>query len=200
MIIGGKRACGKTTELIKVANKKHLYIICADRNRVHFISQLAKQMKLDIPFPISVEELPLRSTHIKEVLVDDMEDVLHQLIRKPVLITSTSLPFEPLATRPTTSQMVINEFARIIDSQDEKGILKYGETIDDAADQDYNWELMALEETADLQKYLVKRIKQLNKQLLVAEGWIKELENQLSVKWISGLDLATKPPYEDLDD
>jgi hypothetical protein len=102
--------------------------------------------------------------------------------------------------RPTTSQIVIDEFTKLLDSQDEKGILKYGETIDDAADQDYNWELMALEETADLQKYLVKRIKQLHKQLLDADGRIKELENQLSVKWIAGIDLATKPPYQDLDD
>jgi hypothetical protein len=65
--------------------------------------------------------------------------------------------------RPKTSQFVINEFAKIIDSQDEKGYEKYGKSIDEAIDTDYNWELMALEETADLQKYLVRRIAQLNK-------------------------------------
>jgi hypothetical protein len=66
--------------------------------------------------------------------------------------------------RPKTSQFVIDEFAKIIDSQDDKGFEKYGKSIDDANDSDYNWELMALEETADLQKYLVRRIVELNKQ------------------------------------
>jgi hypothetical protein len=67
--------------------------------------------------------------------------------------------------RPKTSQMVIDEFTNIIDSQDNKGFAKYGKSIDEADDTKYNWELMALEETADLQKYLVRRIKQLEKQL-----------------------------------
>jgi len=60
--------------------------------------------------------------------------------------------------------MVIDEFSKIIDMQDHKGIDKYGRTIDEAKDSDYDWKLMALEETADLQKYLVKRIKELEKE------------------------------------
>jgi hypothetical protein len=95
MMIGGRRACGKTTELIKVANEKHLYIVCADRNRVHFIAQTARKLGLDIPFPISVAELPLRG-YMKEVLVDDVESVLYQLIRKPVLMASTSMDLKKL--------------------------------------------------------------------------------------------------------
>jgi len=62
--------------------------------------------------------------------------------------------------RPLTSQLVIDEFAKIVDAQDIKGFKKYGTTIDEASDLTYNWELMALEETADLQKYLVRRIMQ----------------------------------------
>lgn len=73
--------------------------------------------------------------------------------------------------RPATSQTVIDEFTKIIDSQDGKGFAKYGKSIDEAIDKDYNWELMALEETADLQKYLVRRIKELEKE---KEQW-KEL-------------------------
>ncbi|CEG29591.1 hypothetical protein [Bacillus sp. B-jedd] len=61
--------------------------------------------------------------------------------------------------RPVTSQTVIEEFSKIIDSQDEKGMQKYGESIDSA--EGYDWKLMALEETADLQKYLVKEIRRL---------------------------------------
>ena len=55
-----------------------------------------------------------------------------------------------------TSEIVIKEFSKIIDSQEQKGIEKYGKTIDEA--KNYDWKLMALEEAADLQKYLIKEI------------------------------------------
>lgn len=58
--------------------------------------------------------------------------------------------------RPETTQAVIDAFAAILDSQDEKGIKKYGITIDEAKDEDYDWNVMALEECADLFKYLIK--------------------------------------------
>jgi hypothetical protein len=80
--------------------------------------------------------------------------------------------------RPKTSQFVIDEFAKIIDSQDKKGFEKYGKSIDAAVDSDYNWELMALEETADLQKYLVRQIAQLKK-----DNHLLTIDNQnLSLK------------------
>lgn len=58
--------------------------------------------------------------------------------------------------RPATTQKVIDIFTEILDKQDQKGLLKYGTTIDEANDKNYNWTLMALEESADLMKYLVK--------------------------------------------
>ena len=64
-------------------------------------------------------------------------------------------------SRPQTSQAVIDGFTRIIDSQDEKGLAKYGRDIDDAKDKDWDWKLMALEEAADYSKYLIKEIKRL---------------------------------------
>jgi hypothetical protein len=78
--------------------------------------------------------------------------------------------------RPLTSQIVIDKFASIIDSQDEKGLKKYGTSIDGASNLKYNWELMALEETADLQKYLVKRIMQLKSENRFKSKWINELQ------------------------
>jgi len=66
--------------------------------------------------------------------------------------------------RPQTSQTVINEFAKIVDDQDLKGIEKYGVTIDDAVDEDYHWLEMAGEEIADMMKYFVKQIQMLKKQ------------------------------------
>lgn len=96
MLIGGRRSCGKTTKLIKKANKERLYILCADTKRSQFITKMARDMELDIPFPITVRELPLRSPFINKVLVDDIEDVLTQIINKPILLASTSLKLKQL--------------------------------------------------------------------------------------------------------
>jgi hypothetical protein len=85
--------------------------------------------------------------------------------------------------RPAVSQMVINEFTKIVDSQDAKGIEKYNKTIDEANNSDYNWEIMALEETADLQKYLVKQIIKLKAELhvLKCKSWFKVYEENIKL-------------------
>lgn len=95
-IIGGKRYCGKTTELIREANAKHLYILCTNRTIANLIFIQAKDMGLDIPYPITVDDLPLHSSHIKEVLIDEAETVLQQLIGKHVSKMSTSYQLEEL--------------------------------------------------------------------------------------------------------
>lgn len=95
MMIGGKRGCGKTTELIKKAHEEHLYILCVDRRRVFFIADMAKEMGLQIPFPISIDEIPLRG-YMNGILVDDVEDVLSALIRKPIIMASTNMELKAL--------------------------------------------------------------------------------------------------------
>jgi hypothetical protein len=70
--------------------------------------------------------------------------------------------------RPETTQAVIDAFSKILDSQDQKGIKKYGTTIDEAKNSVYDWNLMALEECADCFKYLIKeniRLKMENQKL-----------------------------------
>jgi hypothetical protein len=96
MIIGGRRGGGKTTELIKVSNEKWLYIVCASKQRVNHVADLASKMELDIPYPISVEELRLNSPYIKEVLLDDLEGVFVSLVGKPIYQASTSLELKKL--------------------------------------------------------------------------------------------------------
>jgi hypothetical protein len=73
---------------------------------------------------------------------------------------------ETKRTRPLVSQIVIDEYSKVVDSQDDKGLEKYNRTIDDASDEEYNWELMAIEESVDLNKYLVRRIMQLKKEIM----------------------------------
>ncbi|MEX0050305.1 hypothetical protein AB2T85_06615 [Clostridium butyricum] len=64
-IIRGDRRSGKTTELIKKSHDEWKYIICRDRQRVEFIESYARELNIEIPFPIEVRELPLRSNFIK---------------------------------------------------------------------------------------------------------------------------------------
>jgi hypothetical protein len=96
MIVGGSIGCGKTTELIKKASQENLYIVCASRQSQLAIEKMANSMELDIPFPITVDELPVSSPFIEKVLVDDVEGVLQRIIQKPVAMASTSLPMKKL--------------------------------------------------------------------------------------------------------
>lgn len=70
---------------------------------------------------------------------------------------------DKLSKRPKVSQHVIDIVTNLVDAQDVKGWEKYGETIDSAQDQAYDWNRMALEETVDGMKYLVKRVQQLER-------------------------------------
>lgn len=90
-IIRKGRREGKTTELIKLSNKEWKYIVCADRTRAEYIACQASQLGLDIPFPITYNELPLDYTNnIESVLIDDMEELLTKLIKKPIDYVTTS--------------------------------------------------------------------------------------------------------------
>jgi hypothetical protein len=68
--------------------------------------------------------------------------------------------------RPKTTQAVIDGFSKLLDAQDDKGIKKYGTTIDEAeideeTGEPWDWRLMAMEELCDYSKYQVKEIKRL---------------------------------------
>ncbi|GAF63658.1 hypothetical protein BTS2_0549 [Bacillus sp. TS-2] len=94
-IIGGKRYCGKTTELIKKASEEKIYILCANKTMARMIFRQAQDMELEIPFPVTVSELPLRG-FMNEILIDEVEMVLNELIGKRVIGMSSSMEFEEL--------------------------------------------------------------------------------------------------------
>lgn len=90
-IIRANRGQGKTTELIKKSNRDWKYIVCKDTQRVDVIVETADKLGLDIPYPITIKELPIsRGSFIKSVLIDDIEDVLQYLIGKRVDYVTTS--------------------------------------------------------------------------------------------------------------
>lgn len=59
--------------------------------------------------------------------------------------------------RPKVTQQVIDTFAQFLDDQDAKGYVKYGVTINEAKNEHYDWNVMALEELADFTKYMAKK-------------------------------------------
>lgn len=67
--------------------------------------------------------------------------------------------------RPKTAQTVIDTFTKLIDEQCSKGLSKYGTTIDEAQDENYDWNRMALEEAVDLSQYLVREVRKLQEQI-----------------------------------
>lgn len=82
---------GKTTELIKLSNESWTYILCRDTQRVDNIVKRAGELNIDIPYPITIRELPLSSgSRINSLLIDDVEDVLEALLRKKVDMVTTS--------------------------------------------------------------------------------------------------------------
>ena len=89
-IINLDRGQGKTTELVKISNKEWKYIVCKNQQRLDIIMDVAEKLGLDIPFPITIKELPLKSRFIESVLIDDIEDVLSTLIGKQVDVITTS--------------------------------------------------------------------------------------------------------------
>lgn len=52
-----------------------------------------------------------------------------------------------------------------LDQQNEKGLINYGQTLDDCPDDDYDWNQMALEEVLDALQYKVKENFLLHKRL-----------------------------------
>lgn len=82
-IIIGKRGYGKTTKLIRRSSDENLYILVATRQRAYQVAQMATEMGLTIPFPVTVDEYlrsnkKFRGSSIRRdgLLIDDADDVL----------------------------------------------------------------------------------------------------------------------------
>jgi len=78
-IISKPRGGGKTTELIQEAGKGFYYIVCRNVKEAQRIANQAKSMKIDIPYPITYDEL-LQGRYftkgVKGFAVDQIEDLV----------------------------------------------------------------------------------------------------------------------------
>lgn len=81
-IIMLERGKGKTTELVKMSAETQTYILTATKQNVRHICQIADDLGLNIPYPITVNEYldgKLKESFIKSILIDDVDCVLRSI-------------------------------------------------------------------------------------------------------------------------
>lgn len=90
-VIGGKRMCGKTTELLKQSAKEGHRILVAHNRVVDILVKKAKELSLEIPQPVAIQRLLVDDTHKGEsLLVDEVEWVLSKMTGCQIISMSTS--------------------------------------------------------------------------------------------------------------
>ena len=78
--------CWKTEKLIKISHDTGKYIVALNRQRVDNIWKIAREMQLNIPFPITLDELTKwgnwkwSSISRDWILMDDAHHILQALI------------------------------------------------------------------------------------------------------------------------
>lgn len=84
-LILGDRQSGKTTELIKESARTGAYIVVSCKNEARNVFMSAKELGLNIPFPLTVadvmSESPSSYIFQKGILIDDLERVISHLLR-----------------------------------------------------------------------------------------------------------------------
>lgn len=82
-LILGDRQSGKTTELIKESARTGAYIVVSCRKEAHNVFGSAKELGLNIPFPLTVADVMSESSSSyifqKGILIDDLERVISHL-------------------------------------------------------------------------------------------------------------------------
>lgn len=73
---------GKTTELIKKCAEKGGYIVCLDNNRANMIAEMARNMNVKIPFPLTFYELITNRYYargIRKVYIDNADELIRHI-------------------------------------------------------------------------------------------------------------------------
>ena len=93
-IILASRRMGKTTLLIREAAAQGYYIVCHSREECSRIFGMAKELELDINFPITYDEF-LKSNYslrgVKGIVIDNV-DLLIRRLSKVIVHTITMTP------------------------------------------------------------------------------------------------------------
>lgn len=84
-IMIGERCSGKTTHLIERSAREQIYILTSTKERAGCIAKQAKEMGLNIPFPVTVweyfrsDKFRGSSIRIDGLLIDDVDDVIKEI-------------------------------------------------------------------------------------------------------------------------
>lgn len=81
-IIYEKRGTGKTSKLIQMSHDMNTYILTVNQKRAALIAKMAHEMGIAIPYPVTVDDYMrcrFRGSFIKDILIDDADDVLKQI-------------------------------------------------------------------------------------------------------------------------
>ncbi|KAJ62331.1 replicase [Enterococcus faecalis] len=100
-IIAKGRGTGKTTELVKESARTGQYILASNKSHVQAIEQIAKRIGVNIPYPVTVEEIVMMdrftfdsSIQRDGLLVDEAIMVLSKLIGLKITGATISLEGE----------------------------------------------------------------------------------------------------------
>lgn len=96
-ILVGKSGTGKTSELIKRSAESGIYILVANRTRAEILVKQATDMKIYMPFPVTLQEWLSSSDRFRGssiyrdgLLIDDIDDVIRELFL-PIEIKAVTL-------------------------------------------------------------------------------------------------------------
>ena len=86
-VIVGDRGTGKTTALIQESAAHWYYIVTNSHSSARLIFRMAKEMNVEIPFPLTYDEFvrcEYAGKRIHGLLIDDVDMLLQWMSRAPV--------------------------------------------------------------------------------------------------------------------
>ena len=98
-VIARPRQGGKTTDLVRLAAAEFLYVVCPDRQQVRHVQRVARDMGLDIPFPMTWGEFlrgDYRSKGVKGFVIDNLDLCIQGMSHVPVRAVSLTDEDAPL--------------------------------------------------------------------------------------------------------
>lgn len=88
------RCTGKTTELVKLSAKHNIVIVCPNYVMATLAEQIAKDMKLKIPTPVSLDEFNRQRENgyrFKSILIDELGMCAEKIFKENVFAYTLSI-------------------------------------------------------------------------------------------------------------
>lgn len=104
-VIARPRQGGKTTELVRLAAEEFLYVVCPDQRQVRYVAQMARDMGLDIPLPMTWGEFLRGDYHSKGVkgfVIDNLDLCIQEMTHVPVRAVSLTDSDAPVPATPAS--------------------------------------------------------------------------------------------------